>query len=553
MGCCFGLKISSLKSRREILNTISAGYISDVFHIIIVKFVKTPAVKVFGADKIREIDAITIRNEPVASIDLMERAAQCCTDWILAHIAVSEEISVFCGPGNNGGDGLAISRQLFKNGYRINVYLVSADKETSVEFKSNFNRLAQLGNIEIKYIKGTADIPSIRNGSVVIDSIFGSGLSRPVDGLTAELIKKINSAGPHVISIDIPSGLFCDDNRKNNPDNIIKATYTLTFQFPKQAFFYSENNVFTGEWCILPIGLDSDAIHTTPTPYFYTDAGYAAGLIRKRSKFSHKGTYGHGLLIAGSYGMMGAAILASRACMKSGVGLVTAHIPRSGCPILQTAVPESLVSLDESDTHFSKLPELSKFNAIAAGPAIGTDNQVINGIHTLLEKCKLPLVLDADALNIIADHKDWLDMIPQGSILTPHPKEFEKLFGNFENGYARNYAQMELSIKYSQFIVLKGAFTSISCPDGSCWFNSTGNPGMATGGSGDVLTGILLSLLAQNYAGKEAAILGTYIHGLAGDLACEEEGAEGVTASDIINHIGKAFKILNRIMTNNEK
>jgi hydroxyethylthiazole kinase-like uncharacterized protein yjeF len=242
--------------------------------------------------------------------------------------------------------------------------------------------------------------------------------------------------------------------------------------------------------------------------------------------------------------MMGASVLASRACIKAGVGLVTAHIPRNGCTILQTAVPESLVSLDESDTHFTKAPELSKFTAVAVGPALGCTKPVHDGLLSLLESCKLPMVFDADALNIFGEHKDWLKLIPTGSILTPHPKEFERLFGKHENTYERNLAQMEFSKKYSIIIILKGAFTSISCTDGTCCFNSTGNPGMATGGSGDVLTGIVLSLLAQGYTSKDAAILGTYIHGLAGDLASEEEGVEGVIASDIINHTGKAFKLL---------
>jgi hydroxyethylthiazole kinase-like uncharacterized protein yjeF len=502
--------------------------------------------KVFTIDKIRQIDEFTIRNEPITSIDLMERAAQACSEWISLNYNTRNKFIVFCGPGNNGGDGLAIARQLYSKGLQVKVFIISGDNKISEDFKTSLAGLEEIKEIEIIRLNDKDDLHTVDENSIVIDAIFGSGLSRPVEGLAAEVIGKINSSGSIIISIDIPSGLFGEDNRKNNSEAIIKASHTLTFQFPKLSFFYSENNMYTGKWVILPIGLHNEVISRIHSDFYYIDQDYAAGLLKKRNKFSHKGTYGHGLLIAGSYGMMGASVLASKACMKAGAGLVTAHIPRLGCSILQTAVPEALVSLDDSDTVFTKAPEFSKFTAVAVGPGLGSTNPVHNGLRSFLETCNLPMILDADALNIISEHKDWLERIPAGSILTPHPGEFGRLFGKYNNGYDSNHAQIELSKKHSIIIVLKGAFTSVSCPDGSCWFNSTGNPGMATGGSGDVLTGIILSLLAQGYSSKFAAILGTYIHGLAGDLASEEEGEEGVVATDIINHTGKAFKYLKK-------
>lgn len=502
--------------------------------------------KVISTHKIREIDEYTIHHEPVSSVNLMERAAKSCSDWISEHFSYKHDILIFCGPGNNGGDGLAVARQLQSKGFNIRLYIVSAGNKTSPEFQINYERLVKLNMFELVNLDGKDELPYIAPDSIIIDALFGSGLSRPVEGFIAELIGKINISGAKVISIDIPSGLFGEDNRNNNTEAIIKATHTLTFQFPKLSFFYAENNVFTGEWHILPIGLNEEAINKAQTDFYFTDHNYASGLLKIRARFSHKGTYGHGLLIAGSYGMMGAALLASKACLKAGAGLVTAHIPRIGYHILQTAVPESLVSLDESDIQFTKLPEFSAFNALAVGPAIGRNLPVQEALRALLASCKLPMVLDADALNILAEHKDWIQHIPAQSILTPHPKEFERLFGKYNSAYERNMAQISFSKKHSLIIVLKGAYTSVSYPDGSCWFNSTGNPGMATGGSGDVLTGIILSLLAQKYESKDAAILGTYIHGLAGDMALEEEGAEGVTASDIIKYIGKAFKFLSK-------
>lgn len=500
--------------------------------------------KVFPTDKTREIDAYTIEHEPISSIDLMERAARACSSWILNYAPVSRPVCIFCGPGNNGGDGLAIARQLFEAGYAVAVNTLKTEGNTSADFSFNLQRLRKIKEVKIYEIREVNQLPVLEKESLVIDALFGSGLNRPLEGNAAELVQFLNNSNVEIISIDIPSGLFGENNLGNKPGNIIKASHTLTFQFPKQAFFYSENYSFTGEWHILPIGLHEGILKSLETSNYYIDKSLAAQLVRNREKFSHKGNFGHALLIAGSYGMMGASVLASRACLKTGVGLFTSHVPVTGYQILQTSLPEAIVSIDNSEKYFSELPDISKYSAIAAGPGLSTNSIIHQGILKLIQNSTVPLVLDADALNIISMNQSWIERIPAGSIITPHPGEFTRLFGPSTGSYERNKLQIEMSVKHSLIIVLKGAYTSISCPDGSCWFNSTGNPGMAKGGSGDVFTGIILSLLAQGYKAEKAAILGVFIHGLAGDLAARVEGEESLMASDIIKHIGKAFQML---------
>ena len=510
---------------------------SKKFH----KFVKSNGVKVFRTEQIREIDAWTIGHEPVASIDLMERAAKACSDWITSHVGLPREVLVFCGPGNNGGDGLALARLLYKKYYRVKVFIVAEGSRFSPDFLLNRKRLEELHSVEILQIEEMKSFPDIKNNAVVIDALFGTGLSRPVTGLPAEVICLINQAGVPVISVDLPSGLFAENNQENDTCTIVKASHTLTFQFPKLAFFFGNYREFTGNWHILPIGLDKDYISSKETDLHYLLAEEVSGMLHERPKFSHKGTYGHALLIAGCHGMMGAAVLAARACLKAGAGLVTTHVPRFGVNIVQTCVPESLISIDESDTVFTLFPDLDRFSAVGVGPAINCRPNAQEGLQALLRSCKVPLVIDADAINILGQRKEWIELIPEGSILTPHPKEFERLVGRFDDPYERNRKQLGFAQAHRVYVVLKGAYTAIACPDGSCWFNSTGNPGMATGGSGDVLTGIILSLLAQSYTPREAALLGTYIHGLAGDFAAMSEGEEGMLASDITDHIGKAI------------
>ncbi len=360
---------------------------------------------------------------------------------------------------------------------------------------------------------------------MVVDGIFGSGLSRKVSGFPAKVIRHINQHPGTVVSIDIPSGLFGENNSDNDYSSVIRATHTITFQFPFLSFFFAENDSYVGSWRAQDIRLHPEAIENAETPYFTIEKDQIRKLLPPRSRFSHKGTFGHGLVISGCYGMMGAALLAGEACLRAGAGLATVHVPRYGYNIIQTALPEALISIDQSDILFSEPPDLTPFTAIGIGPGLGCKTNTGRGLKMLLERTKAPLVIDADALNILSQHPEWLELLPEGSILTPHPKEFDRMAGESNEGFERHSKQLAFAEKYGVIVVLKGAYTGIASPDGRYWFNTTGNPGMATGGSGDVLTGLITGLLAQGMKALDAALTGVYLHGLAGDLAADRHPA----------------------------
>jgi NAD(P)H-hydrate epimerase len=497
--------------------------------------------KLFRSDQIKQIDEFTIKEEPVASIDLMERVAGQVLRWYLPRFERSRRIFIFAGPGNNGGDGLAIARLLHSNRYETEVHYVNFTDKTSDDWNKNLIRLKSETNVPVNYITGSDKFPDISSGDIIIDAIFGSGLTRPVEGLAGEVIKYINRINATIISIDIPSGLFGEDNTGNACDSIVTASNTLSFQFPKISFMFAENAEYLGEWEVLPIGLSTNAIRNTISPYLFTGKSDVAPLLKKRNKFDHKGIFGHGLLVAGSFGKMGSAVLGAGAALRTGIGLITCHVPLCGITIVQSALQEAMVETDRNEKHFSEIEKTDSFNAVGIGPGIGTEPESQKALYKLMTECEKPMVIDADALNILSLNKDWLSLIPEGTILTPHPKEFERLAGKTGNSYLRLKRQTELSEEYRCIVVLKGAHTSITTPDGKVFFNSTGNPGMATAGSGDVLTGILLSLLAQGYTPENAAVLGVYIHGLAGDIAAEELCYESIIASDITKCLYKAF------------
>ncbi|MEA2106379.1 MAG: NAD(P)H-hydrate dehydratase [Bacteroidota bacterium] len=497
--------------------------------------------KILKSDQIREVDAFTIKNEPVASIDLMERAAMTITRKVADYYAPETIVKLFIGPGNNGGDGLAVARQLVEFGFLPEVYLLKITDKLSPNAEINLERLKKINKVKISEITNENVFPKLQRNDLLIDALFGSGLSRKLEGLPAGLVKHMNQSAADIVSIDIPSGLFGEDNGTNDSDLIIKAKYTFTFQMPKLSFFFPENENFVGYWEVMDIGLMQKAIDKMKSGYFMLTPEDIASKIVQRKKFSHKGTYGHALLISGSYGKVGAAVLSAKACLRTGCGLVTVHVPKVGYEIVQTALPEAMISIDWSDIIFTDVPNIENFSCVGIGPGIGTKQNTKRALLNLFEKVKNPIVIDADALNILGEHKEWIQKIPANSILTPHPKEFERLVGKCADDYERNQLQIKFAVENKIILILKGAYTSIALPDGNCYFNSTGNPGMATAGSGDVLTGMILSLFGQGYHPADAAKIGVYLHGLAGDLASEKLGEEAMIASDIIENIGNAY------------
>ncbi len=500
--------------------------------------------KLLSCNQIREADAYTILNEPIKSIDLMERAASNSYKWLAKRIRKEQTFLIFCGLGNNGGDGLVLARILAKNDFKAMVYIIKHSDNCSVDFKTNEERLTKIKNIEINYISESSQLNSIifPKYNVIIDAIFGSGLSKPISGLVKEIVELINKNKSITISIDIPSGLFGEDNSDNDYQAIIKADYTLTFQFPKLSFLFAENDDYVGNWQLINIDLHPEFIKNIDSDYELLYESDIKPKLKPRNKFSHKGNFGHALLISGSYGKMGAAILASKAALKIGAGLLTTHIPKCGYNILQTTIPEAMLSIDSSKKMISDNIKIENYHAIAIGPGIGIKEETAKSLKLLIQNSNIPVIFDADAINILSENKTWLSFIPKNSIFTPHPKEFERLVGKTTNSYERLKKQREFALKYASFIIVKGAYTSIACPDGKIFFNSTGNPGMATAGSGDVLTGILLGLLSQSYSAKDTCLLGVYIHGLAGDIAAQRESHESLIAGDIINSISKAYK-----------
>ena len=488
--------------------------------------------KLFTTAQIREIDAYTIEHEPISSINLIERVADALYNTIAEQIDCKKKIAIVAGKGNNGSDAIAIAIKLKKRGYDITLY--SFDPEKCKPETNHF-----LKQIETKSTEDFCHVHPMQF-DIIIDGLLGSGLSKPVAGIEKEIIETINKSQSLIVSIDLPSGLSGDGIAKEN-QTIVKADYTYTLEFPKLASMFPENGKYIGEIKIIPIGLHPKAIEKIETFYSFTQKEQIN--IKKRERFAHKGTCGHILTIAGSFGKMGAAILTSKAGLTIGAGLVTAHIPKCGITILQTAIPEVMVDIDKEENLICEIPSTDRITSICIGPGIGTNPITQNAIISFISKTSIPIVIDADALNCIS-LQNAINKIPRNAIITPHVKEFERLFGNSNDSLSRLNTQIEYSKKLHIFIVLKGFHTSITTPEGDVFFNSTGNPGMATAGSGDVLTGIIAGLLAQGYSPKNATICGVYIHGLAGDFAAEELTEYCVTATDIIHNLPKAIKFL---------
>lgn len=472
----------------------------------------------------------------------MERAATSCSNWISQHFRNSDSFKIFCGKGNNGGDGLAIARHLAENSFPVSVYIIEDSGSGSADFQINFERFNKISN-EVYFLENEASFPGLKT-DVVIDALLGTGLNKPLSGLYLSLVKYINKFSERAISIDIPSGLYADKSslRADN-NNIVKATYTLSFQNQKLAFLMPENESFTGEVVLLDIQLSKNYEEQENAQFEFVDQEIIHRIYVPRKVFANKGNYGYACLLCGSYGMMGAAVLAAKACLRSGVGKLTCYTCKTGYLVVQTSVPEAMCKTF-GNTFIKKVKNYKNFDVVGIGPGIGKHSSHKELLLDLFNNFRKPVVIDADGLNVLSENPQLYRLIPAQSIITPHPKEFERLFGKSNSDFDRIHLALLKAKELHIHIVLKGHFTFIASPDGRGYFNSTGNAGMATAGSGDVLTGIITGLLAQKYTSLDACILGVYLHGLSGDIAAKKISEEALIASDIFDNLRESFKVI---------
>ena len=501
--------------------------------------------KIFTSAQIHELDKFTIENEPIKSIDLMERSAKAITQAITEVWGNQTPVIIFAGPGNNGGDALAVGRLLCDKGYEVTVYLFNIYGKLSDDCATNKKRLAEKRSKALIEVTQEFEPPHLEAGTLVVDGLFGSGLNKPLAGGFSSLVKYINASPAQVVSIDMPSGLMTEDNTYNVRANIIRADLTLTLQQPKLSFLFPENQQFIGRLKVLDIRLSKEGIEKIDANYTLIEENDIRPRLLHRDPFAHKGKMGNALIIAGSYGMGGASVLATKACLRAGAGKVTTHTPKRNSLLLQISAPEAIIQFDREETIFSEAVDTEDFNAVGIGPGLGTSEQTAIAIIAQLRRTQCPIVADADAINILANHRAWVQQLPKDIIMTPHPKEFDRLEGPSTDSYERLMKARDLAQRLQAYILLKGHHTSLCLPDGHIMFNSTGNAGMATAGSGDVLTGIITGLLARGYKHLDACVVGMYLHGLAGDIAAKELGVESVIAGDLIQYLPYAFKRLN--------
>ena len=501
--------------------------------------------KIPTARQFKELDAATIKTEEITSLNLMERASTQVTHFICnQYTDKNRPVVVFAGPAGNGGDGLAVARQLVVRGYaNVQVFLFNTGHTLSEDCKANAERLqSECPNATFTEVTQQFEAPQFDQRPVIVDALFGTGLNKPLSGGFAALVQFINACTPDIVAIDVPSGLMCEDNTLNSHSAIVKARHTVTFQLPKLAMLLADNQEYVGQLHIVNIGLTADGIARLETPYHIMEREEVKALLHPRSAFGHKGTFGHAMIIAGKYGMAGAAVLAAKACLKGGAGKVTVHTPRRNNDILQTAVPEAILHHDEDELIFTTPIRHASYEALCIGPGIGTDKRTALALIEQTSHAGTPLLLDADAINIFGHHKGWIAQIPKNTILTPHPGELQQLGICNADSYSILLEAINLATRHQFIVVLKGHYTAICSPDGHVHFNPTGNSGMGTAGCGDVLSGLITALLAQGYAPFDASRLGVYLHGLAGDIAAAQLGEHSLTASDVLAALPEAFK-----------
>lgn len=499
--------------------------------------------KILSAEQLAEADRFTIQNQNISSEELMEKAATLVFQEIHNRLQGAPiPFKIFCGIGNNGGDGLVIARHLIQHGYNVTVYTVAYSDKRSDDFLSNYEKLKEITNDWPGLIKEENDIPEIATGDFVIDAIFGIGLNRPIEGWVAKLVEEINKSEAFVLSVDIPSGLFTD--RSSGKDAaIIQANYTLTFEAPKLVFFFPETMDYVGDLQILNIGLDKKFIAGLDSRIFLINRQDAAALYKPRTKNTHKGDYGRVLIAGGSYGKIGSVLLSATAALRTGTGLCTLYVPKCGYEIIQTGLPEAMVVTDDNEKILSDFPAGLNIDTIGFGMGAGTEKEVVHAFEKLLKSVSKPILIDADGINILSENKSLLDLLPENSVLTPHPGELQRLIGEWDDDFDKLKKAKDFTKKNKVILVIKGSHTFIVKKE-ELYINNSGNAGMATAGSGDVLSGVITSLIGQQYDPLAAAILGVYLHGVSGDLTASENGYEGVIAGDIAKNIGKAFKYL---------
>lgn len=503
---------------------------------------------VLSPQQLREADAWTMVHEPISSAGLMERAAGACVQRVErlireGRLGRARAVVVVAGMGNNGGDGLVMARLFHRDGFPAEVVLIMSRAAGTPDHALNLERAVAAG-IPVHRVRREEELP-VLGDCIIVDAIFGTGLNEPLRGLPRRAVRWMNASGCPIVSIDMPSGLFAESNAGNDPEGITMAAVTLTLEVPKLSLLLPENAAHVGRWELVPIGLDQEFLARIDSPYHVLNGRAVRSLIRPRPRFSHKGSFGHAWLLGGATGRMGAMVLAARAALRSGAGLVTAGVPDAGIPVLQATAPEAMCATGLGEDRLERLPGLEGCTAIGVGPGLGTDPLTVRCLAHLLDGAQLPVVIDADALNILAATPELLARLPERSVLTPHPKEFERLAGRqFATGYDRLQAARKSAADWRSIVVLKGAHTAVCLPDGRVRFNATGNPGMAKGGSGDALTGLLAGLLAQGMSPEEACSLGVHLHGLAGDIAAERHGERGMTALDLVESLPAAWKRL---------
>lgn len=501
--------------------------------------------KIFASSVIPEIDKATCEAQNIDSLELMERAASEVSCEIISRFLPGKRIVVIAGPGNNGGDALAVARMLFEQGYRkVEVFLFNVKGKLSHDCEQEWKKLIVTEGVDFTEVKREFNPPYLGKNDVVVDGLFGAGLKHPLQGGFVALASLINESGAFVISIDTPSGLFGEWNENVRRSDMVHADLTLTFQTPRLSFFFEENAPVVGEWKLLDIDLDDRKMKEISSDFMLVESRSVRPLLRPRPLFCNKRDFGSVLLMAGSTGMMGAAVMAARATLKCGAGLATVHSARSGMQIVQTAVPEAMFEPDRNEHFISDMTVHHSHQALAIGPGIGTGDITVSALEKLLMNCKIPLVLDADALNCISKKPSMLSNVPTQTIITPHIGEFDRLFGAHANSEERLKKAVDMAKYYNIIIVLKGHYTATVRPTGKVYFNSTGNPGMATAGSGDVLTGVIAAFLAQGYRPEHAATIGVFVHGLAGDMAAKDKGEFGMMAGDIADNLGRAIKAI---------